>query len=235
MANLKADLDAYLKGGGGNSGPSSSSSTSRGRLSLSGLAQSFTLPTLKSPFSSSSSAATGDQEALLEEGGHPVVGFGWGGEEAPADACMPSLSKKQRIIGFMLCLSLGVLCFVLASFYAPLLVLYARKFALLFSLGSVFTLGSFGMLWGPWNHVRHLFGRERLPFTTVYFSTLAATLYFAMGLQSTPLTVMAAVGQVLALLWFVLSYIPGGQTGLRFFSKLCSTFCRSTVSRGLPI
>uniref|UniRef100_T1ITE4 Uncharacterized protein n=1 Tax=Strigamia maritima TaxID=126957 RepID=T1ITE4_STRMM len=42
------------------------------------------------------------------------------------------------------------LCFLsLASFYIPFLILKARKFALLYTLGSLFFLMSFGMLWGP--------------------------------------------------------------------------------------
>ncbi len=223
MANLKADLDEYLSGG---------STTSRsGKLSLSGLASSFSLPTLKSPFSSKSGGGGDDQEFLLEEGAQSPNGWF---ADAQKD-CLPSLTKKQRIVGFMICLFMGILCFSLASMYIPLLVVYARKFALLFSLGSLFTLGSFSLLWGPCNHLRHLFSRDRLPFTTVYLVTLLGTLYFAMGMQSTPLTVVAAVGQVVALIWFVVSYIPGGQTGLKFFSKLCSSFCRTTVNRSLPI
>ncbi len=228
MANLKADLDSYLSGGAASKG------SGGGKLSLSGLANSFSLPTLKSPFSSgsSASAAAGDQELLMEEGSHSSNGSWY--NEAQSD-CLPSLSKKQRIIGFMIFLGMGVLCFSLASMYIPVLILYARKFALLFSLGSMFTLGSFGLLWGPCNHLRHLFSKERLPFTSVYLVTLFATLYFAMGLQSTALTVLAASGQVIALVWFVVSYIPGGQTGLKFFSKLCSSFCKTTVNRSLPI
>ena len=38
-------------------------------------------------------------------------------------------------------------------------------------------------------------------------------LYFAMGLQSALLTTVAAALQVIALVWFTVSYIPGGQTG----------------------
>lgn len=56
-----------------------------------------------------------------------------------------------------------------------------------------------------------------------------------MGLQSAILTPIAAILQVLALLWFVISYIPGGQTGLKFFTKLFSGFCRSSVKSSLPV
>jgi hypothetical protein len=40
----------------------------------------------------------------------------------------------------MICLTMGVLCMTLATFYIPVIVLKARKFAILFSFGSVFFL-----------------------------------------------------------------------------------------------
>ncbi|NWQ90771.1 SFT2C protein, partial [Burhinus bistriatus] len=50
--------------------------------------------------------------------------------------CLPGLSRWQRLAGSGLCLLLAALCFGLAALYAPLLLLRARKFALLWSLGS---------------------------------------------------------------------------------------------------
>ena len=52
------------------------------------------------------------------------------------DSALPSLSYKQRMIGFMTCLVLGLICFAWSTIYIPMLVFKARKFALLFSLGS---------------------------------------------------------------------------------------------------
>ena len=133
----------------------------------------------------------------------------------------------------MTSLILGMICFGLAVSLLPMLMINPRKFSLLFSLGSAFTLSSFSFLWGPYNHLVHLLSRDRLPFTTIYLSSLILTLYFAMGLQSAILTPIAACAQVnltletishseiltsaqvVALVWFVVSYIPGGQTGLR--------------------
>lgn len=154
--------------------------------------------------------------------------------EAQKDCC-PSLSRVQRIIGFCLCMVMGFLCFVLAAMYTPVLLLKARKFALLYTMGSLFTICSFSFLWGPLNHLRHLFSRDRLPFTAAYFGTLCATLYFALHVQSTPLTVLCAVGQIVALLWFLISYIPGGQTGMQLFTRLFSSAVSNTVSKTLPV
>ena len=114
-----------------------------------------------------------------------------------ADDWLPSLTKKQRIIGFMTSLVLGMICFGLAVSFLPMLLINPRKFSLLFSLGSAFTLSSFSFLWGPYNHLVHLLSRERLPFTSIYLSSLILTLYFAMGLQSAILTPIAACAQVI--------------------------------------
>nr|CAD7442463.1 unnamed protein product [Timema bartmani] len=140
-------------------------------------------------------------------------------------------TRVQRILGFCCFVFVGILCFTLAALYIPVLLFKARKFALLYTMGSLFTICSFSFLWGPINHLKHLFSRERLPFTAAYFGSLVATLYFALSVQSTPLTVLFAVAQVMALLWFLISYIPGGQTGLAFFTRLCSSAVTSTVSK----
>ena len=72
-------------------------------------------------------------------------------------------------------------------------------------------------------------------FTTVYFLSLFGTLYSALSLQSTALTTVAAVVQVAALLIFVVSNVPGGKTGIKFFSSICSSLVKKTVSKALPI
>jgi hypothetical protein len=77
-------------------------------------------------------------------------------------------------------LCMGAFCMGLASLYIPVIVLKARKFVLLFSLGSLFFIFSFSLLWGVKNHLKHLANPARLPFTLSYFLTLFATIYYAM-------------------------------------------------------
>lgn len=60
-------------------------------------------------------------------------------------------SKMQRIFGFIICLGLGIFCMTLSTLYIPVLILKARKFALLFSLGSL----CFILRWSILSH-RHL-------------------------------------------------------------------------------
>jgi len=225
MANLSSDLNSYL----------SRSTSSSSLASLTSKLPAFKLPTLDSIRSFGSSGGQAEDE-------EPFLGVQVDAKDSQqswlarkAEEHLPSLSKKQRVIGFMTSLILGMICFGLAVSLLPLLLINPRKFSLLFSLGSAFTMSSFSFLWGPYQHMVHLLSKERLPFTTIYVSTLALTLYFAMGLQSAILTPIAAVAQVVALTWFVVSYIPGGQTGLRFMTKMCSGFCRSSVNKNLPV
>ncbi|XP_060083918.1 uncharacterized protein LOC132563182 [Ylistrum balloti] len=155
--------------------------------------------------------------------------------QAQRDPLLPSLTKKQRILGFVICLLMGTFCFSLASLYIPLLLLKARKFAVLYSLGSVFIISSFSLLWGPMNHIKHLCSVERMPFTVAYFGTMVATLYFSLWVRSTIFTVICAVAQILALVWYIVSYIPGGQTGMKFFSKIFYAAASKTVQKTLPV
>lgn len=225
MANLSSDLNSYL----------SRSTSSSSLSSVTSKLPAFKLPTLDSLRTFGSSGGQQEDE-------EPFLGVQVDAGDSQqswlarkAEEHLPSLNKKQRVIGFMTCLILGMICFGLAVSLLPILLINPRKFSLLFSLGSAFTMSSFSFLWGPYQHMVHLLSKERLPFTTVYISTLALTLYFAMGLQSAILTPIAAVAQVIALTWFVVSYIPGGQTGLRFMTKMCSGFCRSSVNKNLPV
>ncbi|XP_046752809.1 protein transport protein sft2 [Diprion similis] len=159
----------------------------------------------------------------------PQEEAGWF-KETKKDCC-PSMSRLQRLTAFAVCFFMGVLCFCLSAIYIPVLLLKARKFALLYSLGSLFFLMSFCFLWGPMNYLRSLFTAERRCFTISYFTTLIGTLYCALHLQSTPFTVLCAVMQLIAMLSFLVSHIPGGTTGLMFFTRMF----KSSVSSTLPV
>ncbi|XP_044758962.1 protein transport protein sft2 [Coccinella septempunctata] len=149
-------------------------------------------------------------------------------QETKKDCC-PSLSRFQRWTFFGLCICVGGICFSLSMLYVPVLILKARKFALLFTLGSFFFVLGFFFLMGPWSYLKQMFTRERIFLTISYLGTLIATLYSALFLQSTPLTVLFAVFQIISLLWTVLSHIPGGSTGLSFFTKMFSSSVTSTL------
>jgi hypothetical protein len=65
----------------------------------------------------------------------------------------------------------------------------------------------------------------------MYFGSLVATLYFAIGLQSTILTIVGIVFQIISLLSFIISYLPGGVSGMKYLVQMIT----SSVGRSLPI
>ncbi|KAL5280122.1 hypothetical protein ACFFRR_004230 [Megaselia abdita] len=147
------------------------------------------------------------------------------------DSCCPNLTRLQRIIGFVLCLGMGVFCFSLSIFFIPVLVLKARKFALLYTLGSLFFISSFCFLSGFVAFCKQFFSKQRLAVSLTYSTSMLATLYFSLIAQSTALTVLFAIVQIIALLFMVVGAIPGGTTGIKFFGSMF----RSGVSNTLPV
>ncbi|XP_043662275.1 protein transport protein SFT2 [Drosophila teissieri] len=165
------------------------------------------LPQLKVPFFSSSDP---EANSFLKD----------------TDSCFPKLSRLQRIVGFVACLGMGALCMTLSTFYIPVLILKARKFALLYTLGSLFFILSFCFLSGFGSFLKQMFSKPRLLTSLSYSSCLILTLYCALVAKSTAFTVLFAVAQIIALLFMVLGTVPGGATGLKFFGQLF----KSTVS-----
>ncbi|NWW09338.1 SFT2C protein, partial [Oreocharis arfaki] len=136
----------------------------------------------------------------------------WTGEEDP---CLLGLSRWQRLAGSVLCVLLAALCFGLAGLCVPLLLLRARKFALLWSLGSLCALGAAALLRGPARLLREA-GRGAL----LYLGALFGTLYAALALRSTALTALGAAAQLSTAAAALLAALPGGAAGLRRLAGL---------------
>ncbi|KAM6389489.1 LOW QUALITY PROTEIN: vesicle transport protein SFT2C [Pluvialis apricaria] len=156
----------------------------------------------------------------------PGSGWLWSAE---ADPCLPGLSRWQRLAGSGLCLLLAALCFGLAALYAPLLLLRARKFALLWSLGSLCALAAAALLRGPARLLREP-GRGSI----LYLGALGGTLYAALGLRSTFLTALGAAAQLGTAAAALLTALPGGAAGLRRLGGLLSAALRRR-GKALPV
>ncbi|XP_061862203.1 vesicle transport protein SFT2C [Colius striatus] len=156
-------------------------------------------------------------------GSGPGSGWPWAAE---ADPCLPGLSRRQRLAGSGLCLLLAALCFGLAALYAPLLPLRARKFGLLWSLGSLCALGAAALLRGPARLLREP-GRASL----LYAAGLGGTLYAALALRSALLTALGAAVQLGAAAAALLALLPGGAAGLRLLSGLLSGLLSAALRR----
>ncbi|XP_040613948.1 vesicle transport protein SFT2C [Mesocricetus auratus] len=151
--------------------------------------------------------------------GRPALRWPWprSPAEAPAGACAAKVTRGQRLAAGGLCLLLAALCFGLAALYAPVLLLRARKFALLWSLGSALALAGAALLRGGPACARLLRGEEApSPRALAYAAALGATLYAALVLRSAALTALGACAQLAALLGALWGLLPwGGAAALR--------------------
>ncbi|KAH7295106.1 hypothetical protein KP509_27G032600 [Ceratopteris richardii] len=134
---------------------------------------------------------------------------------------MPS---RKAVLYFGLTLATGVF-FIFISFtmFLPVMVVMPQKFAICFTFGCLFVMGSFFILKGPRTQFWHMVSRERLPFTAGFVASMAATIYVSMVLHSYLLSVVFSGVQVFALLYYVISYFPGGSAGMRFLSSMVTS------------
>mmetsp|Transcript_9943 Transcript_9943/g.12254 ORF Transcript_9943/g.12254 Transcript_9943/m.12254 type:complete len:190 (-) Transcript_9943:1242-1811(-) len=125
------------------------------------------------------------------------------------------LSYTTRIVVFAVTLLLGLCCcFIAATFvYMP------RTFAKWYTLGSILLIASSMFLMGPWKQMKTMFHRSRALASIIYIFSIIGTLYAALHLQRLGLTIVMIVVQVLAMLWYGLSFIPFAQEILKGSAK----------------
>ncbi|CAM9311689.1 unnamed protein product [Ectocarpus sp. 12 AP-2014] len=134
-------------------------------------------------------------------------------EEAVCSVC-PSLSWRNRLIGYGACLAVGF-CLTFGSLFrvAQLLTGNPRPFVLYFSLGSALNICSSFFLTGPWKQIKKMFNPVRVVATSIYLATLSATLFVALSpYANVPfrgvLLLCLVVAQFLSYVWYTLSYVP---------------------------
>lgn len=139
-----------------------------------------------------------------------------------------NVPSGKSLMYFGLFLATGVFFIFMAfTMFLPVMVLMPQKFAICFTLGCMFIIGSFFALKGPRNQFAHMSSMERLPFTLGFIGSMLGTIYVSMVLHSYILSVVFSVLQVLALSYYALSYFPGGSAGLKFLtSTLVSSVLR---------
>eukprot|EP00160_Parvularia_atlantis_P001421 Unigene11137_Nuclearia_a/m.34087 Unigene11137_Nuclearia_a/g.34087 ORF Unigene11137_Nuclearia_a/g.34087 Unigene11137_Nuclearia_a/m.34087 type:complete len:208 (+) Unigene11137_Nuclearia_a:102-725(+) len=147
----------------------------------------------------------------------------------PIAAQTCGLTRWQRLIAFAALLAGGAACLGLAFLTLPMLVLRPGKFAVSYTVGSVLVLASFAMLTGPVAYAKSLVANDRVAFTAVYFGSLGMTLYSAIFAYNYFFVVLCALVQLVAMLWYVASFFPGGVAAFSFVSSLFTRSARSVL------
>ncbi|XP_059278774.1 protein transport protein SFT2-like isoform X2 [Lycium ferocissimum] len=172
---------------------------------------------------SSSSDFGFDLEAALRDkvsGTFNVVSKGVRDLPGSFHSATSNVPSGKSLMYFGLFLASGVFfIFIAFTMFLPVMVLMPQKFAISFTIGCAFIIGSFFALKGPKNQLTHMTSKERLPFTAVFIGSMVGTIYVSMVLHSYILSVLFSVIQVLTLSYYCISYFPGGSAGMRFLSS----------------
>ena len=126
---------------------------------------------------------------------------------------------------FFIFIIVGIGLIFLSLLFLPAVVFFPQKFVGLFSLGSLIVLSSFIFIYGTGGYLELLFSRSRITFTIMYIASICVGIYFSFIKNYYIISLISALIQMVTLIIFTLSFIPGGQTGINFmFGLLKSPF-----------
>jgi len=125
------------------------------------------------------------------------------------------LSYTKRVIAFVTFFILGLLFCFLSTW----MIMFPTRFAKFYTIGSIFIILSTFFLVGPKRQIQNMFHPSRAVAAALYFGSMGATLYTALSLQQTLLTLVMVSVQFAAAVWYGASYIPFAQDCLRSTAK----------------
>ena len=73
-------------------------------------------------------------------------------------------------------------------------------------------MSSFAILKGPYEHLQSMIAYDRIHFTVLYVGSMLMTLYLTFtvgGAQGYILVLAASALQLMALLWYLVTFLPG--------------------------
>ena len=144
-----------------------------------------------------------------------------------AEATVMGLSYATRFKGWVICVFVaGLFMFLAFAIGLPVLALRPSKFALCFTMGSLLYMISFALLRGPAAHLASICSFDRLPFTSAYLGSMLGTLWASLIRRSQILTIFMASIQITSLAYYLVSYIPGGTVGLKYFAQAVAKTAR---------
>jgi hypothetical protein len=134
------------------------------------------------------------------------------GQPPSNESCFPSLSLKERLIGFGICFGVGLLIqFLSMGSLLGLIVGKANKFAFMYTLGNIISLCGTFFLVGPVRQFQNMKDPSRMWTSIIFIGSMVMTLVSVYTFHSRILTIIFVIIQFCAYVWYVLSYIPYGR------------------------
>jgi hypothetical protein len=142
-----------------------------------------------------------------------------------------SIEVEPSYKTFFLVLSVGIFFVLFSMMFLPFIVISPQIFLTFFSIGSFVVLFSFIFIHGTTAYLKILFYSDRTLFTFCYLLSLILGLYFAYFKGYYLITLLSALIQITMLIVFILTFIPGGRTGIGFLFDMLKTTVRALCSK----
>merc|ERR1711964_122117 len=147
---------------------------------------------------------------------------GFNNDEDDLASCFPKMSYSTRLKGFGASFGLGIVLNLVAMFWLWFLAI--QFFAIFYSLGNIFILGSGVFLTGLKRQFKMIMAYGRWICLLVYVGIMGFTIWYVLirpytdkvteEKEDTPnifIVLLLIVAQFLAGIWYMLSFIPYGR------------------------
>ena len=139
-----------------------------------------------------------------------------------AHAIISKVEVEKNITAFISLLGIGCFLICLSLLMLPLIITSPAKFSMCFGLGSVLVLISFLFYHGTKNYIMKLFDKKRFYLTILFLCSVILAIIFRF-IDNYFLSLLSCIFQLFCLVLFGLSFIPGGQSGIKYIKKKVSS------------
>lgn len=155
------------------------------------------------------------------------------------ESCRDKLANKiieklevERSIGIfsvLICIGIGLI--ILSFFLLPIVLVSPKKFSFCFAVGSIFVLISFLFLVGTKNYVNKIMDNKRIYISVSFILSIFIGIGFSLGNHYFISLICSGV-QLISMVMFVLTFIPGGRAGIDCIKKtLSSPFTKLFINK----
>jgi hypothetical protein len=155
------------------------------------------------------------------------------------ESCRDKLANKiieklevERSIGIfsvLICIGIGLI--ILSFFLLPIVLVSPKKFSFCFAVGSIFVLISFLFLVGTKNYVNKIMDNKRIFISISFILSIFIGIGFSLGNHYFISLICSGV-QLISMVMFVLTFIPGGRAGIDCIKKaLSSPFTKLFINK----
>ena len=141
----------------------------------------------------------------------------------PNHSLCPSMSLKTRVYGWVTLMCVGCLVSLVSCGMITSLIKGGDgiiKFGVIYTLGTICSLGSSMFLWGPARQCKAMFDKTRRIVTIIFLSCIMGVITclillafdISSGFPYVSVMIALVITQYCAYFWYSLSFIPFGRT-----------------------